>query len=298
MSSWLKELGYDLKHLVPLIDFKGKIHSTSDMHGDDMPTTSLDQLIMSTSAFECAFKRDAVNFVRMSTVSRSRIGVRETCDSDWAVGRTLAPLANVFGRGVILSVRSGRVAVSVAESANVALTLLATTLLNNSHAVGYRYTVHGRDTHYFVRPRLEQAADDIRELTLRPEGIVQGVNVTVHRHRPAAGDGSDVVRYIDVRLHGPHTAVNIRYGATVTQERDRVARHAKARATDSAWTIERELVQSGKRTINNWSKSQTEELLSRGQIGGVRAEYLRNVDVYPEIADDPRNIRFVPITDT
>ena len=63
---------------------------------------------------------------------------------------------------------------------------------------------------------------------------------------------------------------------------------------DGAWIIERELVQSGKLSVNSWSKSQREELLSKGQVAGMQARYIRNISEFPELADDPRNIKFTP----
>ncbi len=43
------------------------------------------------------------------------------------------------------------------------------------------FNIHGRDAHYFVKRKLSQAVEDVRELELRTEAQIQGVNVSVHR---------------------------------------------------------------------------------------------------------------------
>jgi len=155
------------------------------------------------------------------------------------------------------------------------------------------FTIHGRDVHHFVKPSLEQAIDDIRALQLSANSLsvtIEGVNVTVHAHH---GDDSDTIKFFDVHLHNDYTAVSIRYGTTVARERERIMRHAKVRAVEAAWVVERELVQSGKRSINAWTQLQRDELLSKGSVGGMRAVYLRDVVGFPELAGDPKNMRFV-----
>ena len=44
------------------------------------------------------------------------------------------------------------------------------------------FNIHGRDAHYFVKRKLSQAVEDVRELELRTEAQIEGaVNVSVHR---------------------------------------------------------------------------------------------------------------------
>lgn len=253
-----------------------------------------------TSAFHCAFDRDMDNFLALTIVPSS--AVMDVPD-DLDVGRSFMPLRSLFGPGVFLSVDGGgggRVSVSVLDSANDIMRLLATTLLNNSLAVGLRYTVRGRDVHHFVKPGVDQAMDDIKALSLRAEGTIQGLNVTVQQI-PGTGAGADAaggdgagVQFIDVRLHSNYTLLNLRYGSTVEAERDRVLRHAKQRAVAGAWEVERELTQSQKLRMNAWTKRQEEELVSRRHVAGVVGEYALNVSEFPELADCPKIVRFVP----
>lgn len=240
------------------------------------------------SAFHCAFERDMENFLALSIVPTSAI---MAAPYDLDIGRSFMPLRSLFGPGIILSIDSGRVSVNVLESANDIMKLLATTLLNNSLAVGLRYTMHGRDVHYFVKPSVDQAIEDIKSLSLRAEGMIQGLNVTVQQI-PQAPDTS--VQHIDIRLHSNYTLLNLRYGTTVEVERERVLRHAKQRAIQGAWEVERELTQSQKLRMNLWTKAQEAALLSKKHVGGVVGEYALNIHDFPELADCPKIIRFIP----
>lgn len=245
------------------------------------------RMIPVMTAFDCTFSRTMARFQRLSAVPQSQIVATDDTHCDGCQSLSLLP--QVFGRGVILSNRDGKVSVNVIESANEKLALLATTLLNNSDAVGLRFTVHGRDMHYFVKKQLEQATEDIKELSLQRESTISGLTVSIHTHH----DLPNIVRFVDIHLLRNHTAVNLRYGTTAEQERERIMHHALLRATEGAWVIERELVQSSKLSINSWSKMEREELLSKGSVSGMTAEYIRSVLEFPELADDPRNVRFL-----
>ena len=274
-------MGYDIETLLPKVNFEGQIHHSPA--SNDLQMTSM------TSAFECAFYRDMNNFVDISTIPRSKVApqghTKDTLES-------FSPFDYIFGAGVVLSSVGGHIVVNVLDSASEQMALLATTLLNSSQIIDLHFTKHGRDYHYFVKQSLQDAVENVRDLGLRPESTIDGLNISVHRHH----DSPDVMRYVDIKIHSNHTVLNVRYGTTVAHERSRILSHARERAIELAWAVERELVQSNKRTVNEWSKQQTEELRSQGRVRGVRAEYIRDIHSHPELADDPKNIRFVPGT--
>ena len=224
----------------------------------------------------------------ISTVPRSQITVRPRKDQ---ATQTLEPLKPVLGDDILLSRDQGRVNVDFLERPDENMALLASTLLNSSEVLDTHFTIHGRDVHYFVKGTLDEAQNDAKVLALKPSGdVVGGVNVTIHRHHQSP----EVMLHADYRLHGKHTVFNVRYGTTVEEERDRVLMHAVERAIEKAWQVERELVQSNKQSINTWTQAQKEELFSKGVVSNVRAVVMRDISKYPELADDPKNIRFMP----
>ena len=177
------------------------------------------------------------------------------------------------------------VGVTTLKPAHEALSLLASTLLNDSILVLPRYNVHSIDVHHFIKTSLQQAEDDILELALRPEGTIQGLNVSVHRSTDSS--------HVEIRLRGNHTVFYLRYGVETTEEREHVLKHAKSRALEGAWAIERELAQTGKLSVNEWTRVQREELLVKGRVEEFQARYIRNIAIYTELADDPKNVAFI-----
>lgn len=331
-------MGYNYGGLIPDLQYTGVI-GLSPAPKSVLPAGALatsPSLMSLTSAFRCAFDRDTKQFSRLSLLSLSV--VTDSCSGasidsdeddlvaadeapDWtttrsnpvAAGRGIALTPYIFGPGVVLDIdpSTGRVAVVTLDSAHRSIALLVAVLLNGSTAVLPRFAgPRGRDIVHFVRPSLDDAADDMRQLELRPEGTVRGLNVTVHRVHEAPG--GTALRYVDVRLHGEHATISVRYGATYASERARLLHHAWQRAVDAAWTVERELVQAGKTTANAWTRSQADELVGRGRVDGYTGQYIRDVSSLSltadggggggadgriglaDLADWPRNIRFVP----
>ena len=276
--------------LAPSLDFAGYIRST----GSPTPSTGSPQLVDAlaapaiSSAFECAFTRDMEALTRVSTVPRSQL-----LPNPQLRRSHFKPLTKIFGDDVILSVGGdAQVRVTLLENPSERLAQLATTLLNNSYVVtDFRSSVHARDLHYFTRDNVHDATADARALAMLSDVVtVEGVNVSIHRHF----SDSQQLRHVDFRLQSAHTVFNIRYGTSVQQERERALRHAAARAEDAAWLIERELAQSNKLSMYSWSPAQRQQLITTGKISSVKTTFYRDIQSFPALADDPKNIRFLP----
>lgn len=312
LSNWLTQLGYDYHRIVPSVDFATGIVRqpplSSEMTVQRPPAVSVASLV------ECAFRRAAADITRVSAVRRSKVvsptdfavlpSSSSSAVTDRSSSNPVSSLSGLFGRGVLVSELGdgGTVVIGILDSAvESGLALVATTFLNTSSAVPMVFTVNGRDIHHFVHARGDRSIDDLRDLGLRPDvgATVSGVNITVHRHRRppvAASESTGGEEVIEVRLLSERTMISVRYGVTLAAETDRVMRKAGLRAADLAWKIERERAQSGKRSLNTWTKRQVDELLSRGIVTGVHPVYIRSVVEFPKLADDPNNIRFVPST--
>ncbi|XP_074650354.1 teneurin-m-like [Tubulanus polymorphus] len=286
MGNWMKLLGYDLESLVPSVSFNGKIR-------DPVITQGIADFLPSISAFECAFERDVIDFTALSAVPRSKV----TPKIHPQVSKTFGPYSPIFGEGVVLSSVGTQVIVNFLDSARDKSKQLAAVLLNNSYTVDLQFTINGKDVHYFIKEDLEQADVDLDELGIVDTAVTlpNGINVSVHRGQVRRRRDPQP-RYVDIRLHGNHTVLNIRYGTTLEKERHRVLVHAKERAVEHAWIREKHILVDDMHSVHKWRKVEKEQLLSTGEISGYKGEYIRDVDVYPELADDPQNIVFVPVS--
>lgn len=59
------------------------------------------------------------------------------------------------------------------------------------------------------------------------------------------------------------------------------------------WHRERELLRAGLPPTRDWTQVEADELLKVGYVSGFDGEHIRDVRLYPELAEDPFNMRFV-----
>lgn len=100
-------------------------------------------------------------------------------------------------------------------------------------------------------------------------------------------------QFVDIKIHRTDTVLNVRYGTTVEREKQRLLHHAKSKTLQKAWHYEKELLRNGLPTTKDWTPQESEELLKLGEVSGYDGEYAIDVQKYPELSDDPSNIRFV-----
>ncbi|XP_071087575.1 teneurin-m-like isoform X3 [Haliotis cracherodii] len=281
LTSWLSVLGYDIKSMAPDVSYTGILHPE--------PSTTDFQLLPSSSAFECTFDRDMLNLLTISTVPKSKITPLQSLPSEKP-----APLLAIFGEGVTISIVSGKAVINVADIASEWARKLATVLLNKSQMVKLHYTIHGKDVHYFIKSSYTQAEDDLRTLGITTDLVTldNGINISVHKNQRSHGFGRGRDE-IDVRIHGNHTVINIRYGTNIDHEMNRILHHAKERAVASAWHTEKYLIQNSLPTRFEWEDEDAKELQANGHVNGWEGEYIRSPQDYPELSDDANNIRFI-----
>lgn len=85
----------------------------------------------------------------------------------------------------------------------------------------------------------------------------------------------------------------LRYGTTMEKEKQRLLHHAKLSAVRKAWHKEKEALKNGFYGSAEWSTTEIEEILKLGYATNFEGEYIHDVQDYPELAEDPYNIRFV-----
>ena len=204
ISSLLSQLGYDQSSMLPSLNLAGWLmltpsfpYGSHHLQGENLMS------VMTT--FECAFAQDMSAFVRTSVIPTTKI--MPAGRTSWSIGQTLSPLPPLFGRGVFLSLASGgKVVVTILDSANSALAMLATTLLNSSDSVGLHYTMHGRDMHHFVKTSLDQALR--RSARARSASRRRRAGSECFRASPPRTIGHQVRRSSHTReSHGGHPAI-------------------------------------------------------------------------------------------
>lgn len=288
--SWLSHLGYDLKSLAP------------QLFPDELPDSLVPQALgPGTSIFgkkkrtrnlgvQSGFlayiaQRHSGDAVSLSAPPRSALK-KDT--SELIPSRLGAASDPPFGKGILVSrTADGQAVVSSVPSANAIYGDVFTSVFNRSYFLPFTFVVHSaqQDAFYFVKEETWRASEDRGQL----KRLGGQVNTTFHENENGSGSSS----LIDVKIHGASYVVNLRYGTTAEKEKQRLLHHAKATAIRKAWHREREALKANTPTSVEWMVAEQDEIVKVGLASNYEGEYIHDAQQYPELAEDPYNIRFV-----
>lgn len=191
-----------------------------------------------------------------------------------------------FGHGILVSrTPDGQAVVSSVPAANQIYRDVFTTVFNRSYFLPFTFVVHNaqQDAFYFIKEEIWKSSTD-REQLKRLGGQV---NTTFHENDNGSGSS------VDVKIHGSNYVVNLRYGTTADKEKQRLLHHAKTTAIRKAWHREREALKANTPTTVEWMVTEQDEITKSGYASNYEGEYVHDAEIYPELAEDPYNIRFI-----
>lgn len=291
-QTWLKLMGYHIKNLMPqLVKPMWQPENLWGLVQPSIVTPETQLFTKGTTSVESGFlthlaHRRVTDFEKLSAPPRSslktdfmnNVGTRK-------IGAASDP---PFGKGIVVSrTNAGQAIVSSVPAANAIYRDVYTSVFNRSSLLPFTFVVHNsqQDAFYFVKEESWRASEDRQQLK-RLQGQV---NTTFHEIARENGSGNN---YLDVKIHGSHAVINLRYGTTVEKEVQRLMHHAKLQAVRKAWHREKEALRAGLTTTTDWTQAEIDEILKQGYVNQYEGEYIHDVNVYPELAEDPYNIRF------
>lgn len=299
-AAWMTLMGYNIKNLMPQVSshlwqpaqplWGGILPKILTEHRqqqqqqyDDTPVTTIESGFLAHLA-----KRRLTDFEQLSAPPKSSLKSDVLATGLPKIGADSDP---PFGRGIVVTRnRLGQAIVSSVPAANAIYKDVYTSVFNRSQLLPFTFVVHNsqQDSFFFVKEEAWRAAEDRQQLK-RLQGQV---NTTFHdsSRENASGGGS---HYLDMKIHGLHAVINLRYGTTVEKEKQRLMHHAKLQAVRKAWHREQVTNEAGLPMTNDWTQSELEELSKEGYVNLYEGEYIHDVTLYPELAEDAYNIRFV-----
>lgn len=292
-AAWMKLMGYNVRNLMPQLasnlwrpqSLWGGIMPSilpSSMRPDtDITTTSIESGLLAHLG-----NRRLTDFEKLSAPPKSSLKSDRLEAGPFKIGCSSDP---PFGKGILVSASdTGMAILSSVPAANPIYKDVYTSVFNRSSLLPITFAVHNsqQDSFYFVKEEAWRSTEDRQQLK-RLQGQV---NTTFHDIARENGSGNN---YLDVKIHGVHSIINLRYGTTVEKERQRLMHHAKLQAVRKAWHQEKEAVNAGLLTNTEWTQSELEEILKQGYVNFYEGEYINDVEALPELAEDPFNIKFV-----
>ncbi|XP_049862885.1 teneurin-a isoform X3 [Schistocerca gregaria] len=198
-----------------------------------------------------------------------------------------------FGRGILVSrTQEGYAVISSVPGANAIYKDVFTSVFNQSYLLPFTFLVHNaqQDAFFFVKEETWRANEDRGQL----KRLGGQVNITYHEKEAGILESSGGTGKIgDLKIHGLSAVVNLRYGTTPEKEKQRLLHHAKGQAVRKAWHREREALRNNFVGTVDWSAAEVEEIIKVGYASNYDGEYFHDVQRYPELAEDPFNIRFI-----
>nr|CAD7400470.1 unnamed protein product [Timema cristinae] len=203
-----------------------------------------------------------------------------------------------FGRGILVSrTTEGKAIINSVPTANAIYRDVFTSVFNQSYLLPFTF-FHNmqQDVFYFVKEDPWRAADDRGQL----KRLGGQVNTTFHEKEAGSQEAAVAVagggKVADLKIHGISAVVNLRYGTTPDKEKQRLLHHAKVFAVRKAWHREKEALRNGFAGSVDWSATEMDEILKVGYAASYDGEYVHDVQRYPELAEDPFNVRFMKKT--
>lgn len=288
--SWLKHLGYDLKSLSPQLfpnELPESLVPPSLDTGSSIFGKNKDKRNLGVQSGFLAYiaQRHSGDAAGLSAPPRSAL---KKDISQLVPTRLGAASEPPFGKGILVSRTSkGQAHVSSVPAANAIYSDVFTSVFNCSYFLPFTFVVHSaqQDAFYFVKEEPWRANDDRGQL----KRLGGQVNTTYHENE----NGSSGSPISDVKIHGDSYVINLRYGTTAEKERQRLLHHAKTTAIRKAWHREREALKANTLTTIEWMVAERDEIQKSGSATNYEGEYIHDVQIYPELAEDPYNIRFV-----
>lgn len=295
-AEWMKLMGFSIRNLMPQIEtplweqqtiwggemLPSIISQQSKRDEYDIPATTVESGFLAHLS-----RRRLTDFEQLSSPPKSSLKSDVLASGLPKIGSASDP---PFGKGIVVSrTKSGQAIVSSVPAANAIYKDVYTSVFNRSSLLPFTFVVHNsqQDSFFFVKEESWRASEDRQQLK-RLQGQV---NTTFHEIARENGSGGN--SYLDVKIHGAHAVINLRYGTTVEKERQRLMHHARLQAVRKAWHREKEALRADLTTTTEWSQPEQDEILKQGYVNLYEGEYIHDVSVYPELAEDPYNVRFV-----
>ncbi|XP_044012987.1 teneurin-a isoform X1 [Aphidius gifuensis] len=286
--SWLGHLGYDIKSLAPQLftsELSNSLTPPSLTSGGQIFSgkKKTKNLGVQSGFMAHIAERHSGDAASLSAPPRSALKK----DLSELIPSRLGAISDPpFGEGILVSrTPDGQAVVSSVPAANSIYRDVFTTVFNRSYFLPFTFVVHNaqQDAFYFVKEEIWKSSTD-REQLKRLGGQV---NTTFHENDNGSGSS------VDVKIHGTNYVVNLRYGTTADKEKQRLLHHAKTTAIRKAWHREREALKANTPTTIEWMVTEQDEITKNGFASNYDGEYVHDAQLYPELAEDPYNIRFV-----
>ncbi|KAJ8338305.1 hypothetical protein SKAU_G00372710, partial [Synaphobranchus kaupii] len=290
IGSWLQLFGFQLHNVVPGFP-KPDVDSTEQTYELMKTQTKTQDWDPSkvVLGIQCELQKHLRTFISLDRLPMTRVS--SSVGRCSGRGPRYSAFPSLFGKGVRFAVVEGIATADIIGVASEDSRRVAAILNNAVYLGGLHFTVDGRDTHYFVK--LGPLEGDLGAVGSGGGGSVleSGVNVTVSQMTSVVNGRTR--RFADIQVQRGALCFNVRYGATVEEEKEHVLEAARQRAVEQAWTRERKRLRESEEGVRAWTEGERQQLLATGRVPGYDGYFVLSVEQYLELSDSANNIHFM-----
>uniref|UniRef100_A0A8C2AGN6 Teneurin-4 n=1 Tax=Cyprinus carpio TaxID=7962 RepID=A0A8C2AGN6_CYPCA len=287
VNSWLVTFGFQLYNVIP--GYHKPVTDTMEPSYE-----VLFVFLQSILGVQCEVQRQLKSFVRLERFDQIYRSSDSGCPQ-MPLRTLFATGASLFGKGVKVAIREGRVAADIISLANEDGRRIAAVLDKATYLQDLHFTIAGLDTHYFAKSGPVEGDLSMLGMTVGQRTLETGVNVTVSQVNTVLSGRSR--RITDIQLQYGTLCLNVRYGSSQDEEKVRVLELARQRVVAAAWARECHRLRQGEEGSRAWTDGERQQLLSAGRVQGYEGFYIVSVDQFPELADNVNNIHFLRQTE-
>lgn len=287
IESWLETLGFRFDYIFdqnihPKIDQSSKINL---VHRSPILT------LLNTET-----KNLVSIFNQLSMIPESKIKLPFNSNPEQILTineKSIAILPSTLN-GVLIS-RTPRITTvhSVEIDKNPMINAVLTHVFNETYSLPFHLVHHSRDEFFFVNQPTNTKTNMIQLMQRDIDQLHKlGSLVNVSRITDSEQTASTSANHLLISTG--NLLLNIRYGGTINEEFNRVARLARRKAIQEAWQREIFYLRHSSPGLAkmDWSAEERKTLLHSGQVREYFGSDIHGVEVYPQLADDPTNVRF------
>lgn len=282
MNSWLETLGYRLDYIFG----RKEKPSRNQVNFQSVP-------ILTSLSEET---RNLVSqFTALSMIPESRIKMPMQSSGNFLQTHeiSIATLPSTLSAVLISRTPQVTKVYSVENEKNPMINSVLTSVFNGSTSLPFHLVHHSKDEFFFIHPNADfhpKMQRDIEQL----HKLGSLVNVSRVSDSDSAGATTSASQIL---ISSGNLLLNIRYGVTYQDELNRVARIARRKAVQEAWSREIYYLRHGHPGVAkfDWSAEEKKSLLHSGvvPIRGYFGSEIHGIERYPQLADDPTNVRFM-----
>ncbi|KPM11227.1 teneurin-3-like protein, partial [Sarcoptes scabiei] len=305
IESWLETYGYRMNHIFDAESYHQSSQRIDDRnHFDSIQNFLPIQTSLNIDTFLAQYNRISLMPSSKIKLPFDRIGKLDDTNQGFLSMHELAisTLPSPLSATLISRNQKETIVNAIEIEKNPLINSVLKNVLNDTYSLPFHLVHHHRDEFFFLQPKkyLDSQSSssrdridyDFEQLTK----LGSMINVTRNKESGSSSNSNSNGHNLASQLviNSGNLLLNIHYDQSFEDDLDRVIRIAHKKAIDEAWKRESYHLRHSMPGVMRfeWSNEEKKSLLHSGQVREYSGVEINNIERFPQLADDPTNLRF------